>query len=276
MLEMIKTYKENTRLINEIGKKRSELREETDKKRRKIRKRYFDRIHELKSEENKKIERLDELDDKKEKISSKRIGKLHEPIGKVNRIIKLMKLDQRFQGNWKEWLDFDESKIKAYNERYTEKLGVFYQDEFLKIALYIFENRKPKNKYTLCAIGRSLFPEEMLVFGYSYGLDLNTAGSGFTIASYITDMPSVDELKEYLKKMRDSLFKPHLEQYQKVKKEYLGVLDTFKFEDFKGIMKYKCNKCWFFLTEKEARGISIRDDKCMKEGCKGKLKMLKV
>ena len=160
---------------------------------------------------------------------------------KVNRIIAYLKLEEKD-------LEIDTDKIKHHdgnNDKYLEWLGYLYNDEYLKIRLLIAENDKPKNKYSLLAYGKCLFPDEYydggflkLPWGYlniSDG-DIWTAARtlcGCNIHIGLVDLDTIEKCKTWLQKNRGKLLKSFLDNYQVVKAEYIDAITNYRLEDFK-------------------------------------------
>jgi hypothetical protein len=214
---------------------------------------YWQKIRQLEQERDEKTRAIENEKRIGEQSAKERIGKLDEDIVKVERILNFLKLGMR-----KRDIDFDENEIKNYRDRYIEHLGVVYQDEFIKLVALIAENSRPKNKYSLCVVGKSIFSEKDLTFGYCYGLDLNISGNGFDIAVLFRHAPTVEELKRHFSK---GILVSQIEHYKGVKAVYLETLNMYKVNDFRGIIKFRCEKCGYFLMEKE---INSRrwDGKC--------------
>jgi len=152
----------------------------------------------------------------------------------VGRILYFLKL--QLDVSW------EEEKLSAYRDKQLVRLGPLYQDEYLDVRLYAVENRRPKNRYTLVAIGRCTFRGsgyddrrgDILELPYTYGCDVNCHGSRANIIQEFIHLPTIDDIKKFAEK-RNSLMKAFLAKYQEVKREYLEILRTYRLEEFTGI-----------------------------------------
>jgi hypothetical protein len=143
------------------------------------------------------------------------------------------------------WLP-DKLRVNNWAFQYQEDLGYFLDDELLKIRLYIIGNRKPKNRYSLVAIGRTVFSRELLSVPYSYGTDI--MDSDFQLISNIRDGSSAEELIKYLSKSRASLLKPTIIEYVLVKHEYNDVITNYNIKDLAPLIVWFCPSCNNFYT----------------------------
>lgn len=271
--ELVSAYRESEKQISSISRESDEFKENKEEEIQDVGEVYEPKIDALKQERDEKIREIEGGIESREKESEEKINELHRNIEKVERILSFLKPTHRTA----EWVDFDEDKVEACRDYHIEKIGTFYRDECIKIVAYIVENGKPKNKYSLAIVGRSVFREEQIE-GWehcvkSYGLNIYTDGF-FDVETNITDRPTIEEVKAYYEKNKEKILKSQLEQYQEVKKEYLDVLKTYKIDDFKELIAYRCSKCGYFYTERGARRISrIEDSDC--PICEGKIEQVK-
>lgn len=251
MNELVKQYLENKAAIEALD---SELREFGKGIEKAVYSLKYDvynpKIQALKDECLTQTEALLDKGIKKGEETKAKIRELHEVIYTVNRILLFLKVRHRE-------LEVRDDEVKVYNEQHSESLGYFFDDEFLKIKLFIVENRKPKNKYSLCAYGRCFFSEDLLKLTYSYSVDAHD-GSGYSLKFLIRDAPTISELKEYLRKNQKRIMDTLLGDYFKVKEEYLNVLKKYHVEDFKELIEYQCG-CGYFYT-KEDNFARYRDE----------------
>lgn len=259
MTDLVIEYLESEKQISSISQARDDFREKKEKEITDLTLDYEPKIRALEDERDERVAEIRKESESKRFESDEKITELHKTIEKVERILSFLKPTWRSA----EWLDFDEGTVKAYRDRYCEKIGTFYRDEYLKIVAYIAENSKPKNKYSLTLVGKCFFGEKQMPFPYAYGLDLAIFGEGFTVAVPVIDKPTIEEAKAYFTKNREKILKPTMEKYQEVKKEYLDVIRTYTIDDFGNLIAYRCSECGFFYTEREARHISrIEESSC--------------
>lgn len=112
---------------------------------------------------------------------------------------------------------------------YPEKIEVPYEpiaelknDKYAVIKAYITQNDKPKNKYTLSIIGRTIFNEKLLERHYSYGCSYHEEYANINI--WLADRPTKEELLTYWAKHKDQKIIEFLEQHTQIEKEYEEVI----------------------------------------------------
>jgi len=268
--ELVSAYRESEKQISSISRESDEFKEKKEKEIQDVKEVYGPKIRALEGKQHEKITDIHVEILSKKLESKEKINELYKNIEKVERILSFLKPTHRTA----EWVDFDEDKVKAYRDCHIEKIGTFYRDECIKIVAYISENGKPKNKYTLAIVGRIGFRHEEIEGWKSCGVHIHTDGF-FDVEISITDRSTIEEIKAYYEKNKEKILKPQLEQYQEIKKEYLDVLKTYKIDDFKELIAYRCSKCGYFYTEREAGRISrIEDSDC--PICEGKIEMVKL
>jgi len=161
-------------------------------------------------------------------------------INQVRRIFDFLRVEVKD-------LAIDDDDVKPYRDRAKESLGYLFDDDYLKIKLYIVENEKPKNKFSLIAMGRCLFGEHLLKLRREYSTGVHT-WHGYNIEVSIRDMPSVAELQPWLAdSRRQQLIIDLTGGYEKVKAEYLDVIEQHTPEEFKELMTDRC-VCGYFYT----------------------------
>ena len=174
--------------------------------------------------------------------------KIYEKIKEVNGKIKFLKLQSKIE---KEKLDF-EGKIKSYNDKDIECLGVLYHDKYIVLKIYIVENDKPVNKYSLVVYGKSKFPKEIIDYPYSYGLP--TRDDTFcNIKTSVKDLPTKKELKEYLKRNKNRVLQDTIDRHKFVRDLYLETINKYSLKDFEDIFKP------IEVSENEAQIVCIID-----------------
>lgn len=111
---------------------------------------------------------------------------------------------------------------------YPEKIKIHYgqketikNDEYAVIKVFIVENDKPKNKFSLVVVGSSIFPGDLFTQKrdfYSYGLSCRTDHN--TIQLLIKDKPTKDELLQYLERRKESILGDYLVEHGQLEKDY--------------------------------------------------------
>lgn len=108
-------------------------------------------------------------------------------------------------------------KVKFY---YTP-IGVLCNDDYKKLFVYIVNNSKPTNKFSLVVVGNSKFNKEIIELPYSYGFDAHTEDAN--IQGNIQDKPTEEELKEYFVRNQKRMLKSFLTKHALIEAEYLEV-----------------------------------------------------
>ena len=178
---------------------------------------------------------------------------LWDQANQVKHIISLLRIAETIQPI----KDIEDSEITPYHkETYFEWLGLLYKDDFMKIRLLIAENRKPRNRYSLIAYGRSVFKDDKLLRPvYTYGTpNLNDHSGGFCIRYEIGCFPSIKEIKTFISKFPDKKdvetpeeqatrisryptkpLRTFIFEFELLKAEYLEVTGKYKLSDFEPI-----------------------------------------
>ncbi|KKL21480.1 hypothetical protein LCGC14_2445000, partial [marine sediment metagenome] len=126
------------------------------------------------------------------------------------------------------------------------------------IKLYIVENVKPKNRYSLVAIGQCLFGNLLLELRSGGGGVFNYRRHSSLLAS-IRDAPSIADHMAWLDDSRRQKLVVELTgDYENVKAEYLDVLAAYGRHDFEELMTDQCT-CGYFYTVLD--NISRRDER---------------
>lgn len=215
---------------------------------------YQSKIRELEHERDRMIEAVG-VDSQGQINESKAvIENLQTVIHQVSRLLEFLKLDTT------EDLSIADDDVKPYDrydQRLTESLGYFFNDDYLKVKLFIIENDKPKNKYSLVALGKCLFYEELLKLPKSYGLPCYIHGF-CELETVIKDFPLVAEAKNWLNKNKARL-SFLLGEYDRVKEEYQDAIQNYKVDDFQELLIARC-QCGYYYTEFDRNNISFRDN----------------
>ena len=178
----------------------------------------------------------------REKIQNRE--KLHvEKIQAYKRILTFMEISKDGQDTNFEVCKFDyprdekgevirvlEGNCWCYPERIEipyESLATLKNDKYAKIQAFIVENNKPKNKYSLIIVGKSIFREKLfsnkLDYPYWYGLRCRTSCNNIAVG--VKDRPTKEELVAYFEKNRDKMLKDYFEEHQQIEKEYEEIIE---------------------------------------------------
>ena len=160
------------------------------------------------------------------------IRELEPKIQDVDRKIEFLKHREKIKGKKPQ---LNDETIKPYRDRELVKLGTLYEDEFTIVKLFAIENDRPKNRWTLITIGDTLL-RELVDMSHSYGLPIHI-GAYAVIQKALKHLPTLEEIKTYLKRKRESLMRGDLVAYEEVKKAYLDTINNYSLEDFKPLLE---------------------------------------
>ena len=160
------------------------------------------------------------------------IKELEPEIQGIDRKIEFLKHREKSDGKRPQ---LDDETIKPYRDRGLVKLGTLYEDEFTIIKLFAVENERPKNRWTLMAIGDTLL-RELVNMPHSYGLPIHI-GTYADIQIGLKHLPTLEEIKAYAEHRREDLMRRDLAAYKRVKKAYLDTVNNYSLEDFKPLLE---------------------------------------
>lgn len=212
--EMIKQYQENRKVIDSLSAHLEKKREEKAEAMRQISVKYCDLKYHLTKMEEKETKNIVAVYEKGEATIKQSIAEHSEIIAQVKRILA-------FKAIAKKPVDLS-FEVKTYHSITIELIDTI-KTSCLELRVYIYENGKPKNKYALVVIGKSIFGynEKLGKFPRSYGLRLNDHGANICLA--FKDSPTVESLKEYYDKNKAKLLRDFLTQQAELEKEYEAV-----------------------------------------------------
>jgi len=239
---LVEQVQDNSHKIETLRAETEALRVSTeDEVRRLVYDVYRPKIRQLEDERGQATQEIQEKYEQVRDLKQKEIDGLYVVVNQVKCILDFLRVDTGKD------LAIDDDDVKPYRDRAKENLGYLFDDAYLKIKLYIVENDKPKNKFSLIAMGRCLFGEHLLKLRREYSTGVHT-WHGYNIEMGIRDMPSVAELQPWLTdSRRQQLIISLTGDYEKVKAEYLDVIGKYTPEDFKELMTDHCG-CGYFYT----------------------------
>ncbi len=238
-LELVQVVLANRRKLDELDRQRHDLLEREKAESYRITYDvYQPQIRELEAKRDREREALRAHTEAQESDISRQSTELMAVIKKVERILDFLKLDTTHS--------LDLTEIRTYRDMYLDDLGFLLDDRYLKIKLYIVGNRKPTNKFSLAAVGKCFFHEELLKLPRGYGVDIHY--DWLSIEIVFKDGPTVAGLKEYLAKHKPNLLSYELKRYEEVKAAYEQAVQRYTVEDFTALLTDRCPKCGFFLS----------------------------
>lgn len=210
----------------EIKVKECLLKTETDKlkkERSKIFNEYHDKIRKLEDERSDRLYAIDNKIDKIVDNATIEFAELSKPIHELNKILYLMHIYNR-EINEPSDLQLIPSNTRYGNEIYVEEIDTLLNDSYMNLRVYVFENRKPKNKYILCIAGVSIFWDDKIIkYPYAYGCDPDFDKS--TLKIQIKDAPTKEELIEWWNRNKTRAFW-NSEEHAEVVKQYEWVKEN--------------------------------------------------
>ena len=160
------------------------------------------------------------------------IRDLEPEIQDIEQKIKYLKHQEKVEGKKPQ---FDDESVKAYRNKELVNLGVFYEDEFTIIKLFAAENDRPKNRWTLIAVGSTLL-RELVDTPHEYGLSIHIS-PWKDIQKALKHLPTLEEIKAYIERNREKLMKVEGARYKEVKEAYLHAINNYSLEDFKPLLE---------------------------------------
>ncbi len=231
--EMVEAYLKNQKEIARIGTEAGASEEAVRAEMQELGKEFYRRQDELNDE---KRSRYSVLNNKLMTVKADckdALKPLWERVNQVERIIALLRIAETIQPV----KDIADSEVTTYHGEYLEWLGCLFKGDYLIIRLLITENKKPKNKYSLLAYGRCAFEDTSLLRKfYEYGTpNLKDREGGFNVLHELGSFPSIHDAKTYAEKNSNKPLKQFIDDYVKLKAEYLEVTANYKLSDFEQI-----------------------------------------
>lgn len=171
-----------------------------DGKRKVVRDTYSDKINKLATARDQKFNKLETAKEKVYNAARTEQSKIYTPIARFEKIMKLMHVWKNTAGK--------EIGI-SQREKQDKEVDVLdtFKDKYLETKFFILETRKPKNKFALIMIGRSIFNEDLIKYPYTYGNESSSYFYGLSINTNIKDAPTKEELvKFYNEKVNNTPF----------------------------------------------------------------------
>jgi|ERR1035437_9031863 hypothetical protein len=180
---------------------------------------------------------------------------LFSPIEKYNRIIELIGVSKQEKD-----LNFKVTGVSGYKEFY-KIIDSPLNDDFLNLKVVIYNNVKPKNKYSLVLVGRSIFGrrENLIKYPYSYRCDLRIE-PGANIETTLKDAPTIEELEAFWQKIKTKEFS-FTPEHNKLVEDYKWVLNNCQTKEWQ--LEY-----WLQRKEEVANWSHGKDTKEYKEALK--------
>ena len=238
--ELIKQAKTAQERLNQLNKEDEELRDSTYQETRRI---EFDvygpQLRALNGKCYAEVRDLKAKEEKREREIREEYHTASAPIAWVKKVIAYLRLPRSA-------VSLLDEEVKCYHDKKVVPAGFLLNDNYMKLKVYIIENDKPTNKYSLVVLGRTTFVgEEFAKWPRCYGLSLQ---GSYAIERVIKDAPSISTLTSYLAKNQSEITKTTMGDYMTLKSEYLTVIQNYTIEDFKPLATFTCPDCGYFGT----------------------------
>ncbi len=225
----IEEYKDSLESVNLIKKDIDLIVNKKNEEARIIRDEYWDKIRLFEHERDNKIEIIEDSLNEKIKERNKEIDNLELSINKIRSILSLIATSRRKT-------DLSLNVYSNYNyggkRNNLKPIGILGDDEFKNIRVYITKNNKPKNKYSLYAVGMSVFRESLIKMNKDYTSIINRDGGYLDIEKHIKDLPEEKLLLSYYEKNKNEILKDFLAEHKKVEEKYKFVLKSCLTKDW--------------------------------------------
>jgi hypothetical protein len=232
--EVLKEYendKDEIEIINlrfGIFKRRREreierIRDKFSKKTERLR----DRIDKIEEKENTKTRKIKERIEHKENAKKRINDKINEKVMKFERIIELLKL--KVEGD----LAIGDDAVSFYSYYRERPLkwadGYLFDDKFLKIRLLVCENENRVNRYSIVAIGKTVFHKYLGNNLYQYGTDLKTDNLQLVIV--VKNFPTTEIAEKWMERRKKHILSDIIYTYDKLKAEYMKIIKKYRDND---------------------------------------------
>ena len=214
---------------------------------------YTKRIRAVEAEKDEVLAALKKEHDSVHQEKQIQIEELYKVPQRVKRILDLLRLEADRD------LSIPDDAPQPYNgyeNMHRESLGYIVDERFLKVKLFIVQNRKPTNKYSLCALSNTIFYEELLKLPKQYGCPFHTKAR-YSSESVVRDWPTIEAAKAWLARPvnRENLIQQLKGQYDTIAADYAEVVQHYKASQFKALMTAVCEKCGYFYTDLDGRSL---------------------
>jgi len=262
MIEIANQAVENMAKIKLLSKEESDIRKATETEVYHLQwDVYQERIRALEDERNLKVGEVKKQGKAAEEVKQTEIIALNKVVLEVRRILAFLALDAHKN------LDISDEDIlfsNYHSNNYKESLGFYIDDTYLKVKLYIVGNEKPTNKYSLVALGKCLFYEDLLKLERNYGATFHTHDR-YEVEKVVRDFPTDDQAKAWLEKNRNKVLSGECRvQYQEVKIAYDEAIRSYKVDDFQDFLLARCECGYFYTTWEDyiKRNTPVSCPKC--------------
>ena len=238
--KLIEQYNENEEQINKLHNKIVIERKKVYEKISQIKYDVYDKqIRELEHKRDDEVRQEETIFKEYEAEQKDKISILHQVVGQVDKILNLIDVLRNNYGT--DFLVYTYSDKDDKGNYLRDKrriiinpIEILQDDEFKKIAVYLVENDKPKNKYSLIVRGRTIFNDEDLgLLKFRYGSSFKGSDDKCNIELTLKELPTKEELIDWFNKNKQNILKEYLEQHKILEQEYKEALKLYELKDYK-------------------------------------------
>lgn len=237
-MELIKNYKKALQELKVLEKEGDKEREIHEKKAREIYNKYYELKDKLETRERKEKNAEEEKFNKIKENIEKRTKPFIETRGNVLEILSLIKVFRKnYNTHFEVYTSDKDEKGNYISDKRKIVLNPFEileDDEFKKIAVYLVENGKPVNKFSLIIRGRSIFGYSDEFNKFRYGSYITgTHDEGCNIEKTLKDLPTEEGLKTWYSKNKENLLKDFKELQKQIEEKYKEAIELYKSKGWK-------------------------------------------
>lgn len=197
------------------------LKEKTKKERSRLKYDVYDpKITALERERDAALEAVDQSEEKeKARLEAQRAS-----LDQYKRFLCFIDAYYRYK---------DPTPLECYHFKYPHPYRIYYdsidtlvQTKYLLIQVYITENKKPKNCFSLILLGHSPFNRDHIEDLHDYGITAHS--SSCAIKKNLRDAPTKRELQEWYTKNKPSILHNWIEQHKALEAEYDEAVALFQ------------------------------------------------
>ena len=221
------------------------IKKQNDTRSREMYYKYEDMLYNLKTKQSREIDKIEDSTKLHEKKMNELCNVLTESERRLNRILYFLIRSKRV-------LDpgmFKKIRPTGYNseKKYLEEIEQYTDNDCIDLRMYIAENSRPKNKYSIVIVGHSKLggrTDDVLRYPRKWASAVHTPGTE-SIEFGDKVFYSIKKATEYHKKhgIKD-VMGDFIRQYESVRAAYKHVCKTYSLDDFADALNQKFEKYW--------------------------------
>lgn len=223
----IKEYQQAQKTRARLSKQKDKLGEIHNKQVRVIIDKYYSLKRKIEDKERAEHKKENNQYEKDEAKLNAQLEENYNPIVKVENLFKMFEVirtPQYANTEYKVYIFYDDQK------RILTPIDELKKDQYAKIGVYIVENRKPKNKYSLIVRGRSIF---YTLISRNYAYSTGTHTEGVNVEFNLKDLPTREGLIEWYGKSKDQIIKQFLDIHKQLEADYQEAKSLYELKEWK-------------------------------------------